>query len=783
MECKYAEFVREGRGMILPLIACRDLCAAEGLPFNVSKGFLVPKAGKPLGRLVSDYTGIGNNINDPSKKDLLSTKWGPIVHPKFADINTLFLNAFQCFPGEDIYGTRVDINAAHNRIRIYPPHIFLCAMLFEHGTSQYVFLPFENQFGKQDTVSHWMLAGSSIQHLSDCRNLNLHGRILSTRYEDDFAGAFSDSAADIEISALELDANARCGTDAVSQTKTIKSQTATILGFLWNTKNKTVTVSERIFRKVLRLLFLHTPSSPQINDCVSIVTLQRLGSYAIRLSSCLTCLLPFSRGFHAATCRVPFTCPYSKWTERSIGELAIWRAAFTLSLHDYRWLEVPMFQIGILCYAPSDGDSSTSPDVRESNRSRRQAAIASLVGYGDACTTNNGLGVYIPDTLWMGMNFQPLSHLLLASGERRAIDINVLEFIAALLTSLALIESLDKLPSITLRHIHIWTDNTACLSWMKKHKADHPLHLFLLYVFSFIQIKNRVLITLGHIPGVHNIYADASSRNFICPNGQSILRHLLQFPQWFAPPAFMTGIVLASALQSLDISQLVAAALTALELPTSSGFVPTTTLISTSPPQDLPNENMLFTSFLTYTRSATSLPQSSTNTLATFVPHSSNKALSRTAPNSALPDFTSCLSPSNEQNLLTPFVSVKESPPFSLLSPKLSSLSPNSSAPIPTLPLPSKHHLLRVTAAPFVPKNTSSVQSPYTTSPLPINCALLTAPSGGATVFGMFTTSTVAPPSNPLKISSPSSTSTRITSSEMVAHGPLEQHLPVFPFV
>ena len=204
--------------MILPLIACRDLCAAEGLPFNVSKGFLVPKAGKPLGRLVSDYTGIGNNINDPSKKDLLSTKWGPIVHPKFADINTLFLNAFHCFPGKDIYGPRVDINAAHNRIHIYPPYIFLCAMIFEHGTSQYVFLPFKNQFGKQDTVSHWMLAGSSLQHLSDCRNLNLHGRILSTCYEDDFAGAFSNSAADIEISALELDANARCGIDAVSQT-------------------------------------------------------------------------------------------------------------------------------------------------------------------------------------------------------------------------------------------------------------------------------------------------------------------------------------------------------------------------------------------------------------------------------------------------------------------------------------------------------------------------------------------------------------------------------------
>ena len=41
--------------------------------------------------------------------------------------------------------------------------------------------------------------------------------------------------------------------------------------------------------------------------------------------------------------------------------------------------------------------------------------VFTMCSCGDACTTNNGLGFYIPDTLWMEMNFQPLSHLLLAS--------------------------------------------------------------------------------------------------------------------------------------------------------------------------------------------------------------------------------------------------------------------------------------------------------------------------------------------------------------------------------
>ena len=69
-------------------------------------------------------------------------------------------------------------------------------------------------------------------------------------------------------------------------------------------------------------------------------------------------------------------------------------------------------------------------------------------------------------------------------------------------------------------HIYIWTDNTSCLSWMLTHRAQHPLHLFLLQVVAFVKITYNVTVTAGHVPGVVNVYADAASRAFELDNGQ-----------------------------------------------------------------------------------------------------------------------------------------------------------------------------------------------------------------------------------------------------------------------
>jgi len=762
LECHYADLTREGRGLILPLAFVQSMCISEKLTLNVSNGFITPKGNKPLGRLVSDYTGDRSNINHPDKKDLLARKYGKIVYPQFPQINQQFLSAFTAFPNKDIYGTRVDINAAHNRIRIWPAHVLLCAMLFTKNDVAYLFLPLENQFGSQDTVSQWDVIANDIQSRSTARNLSHHFvSDLSSAYVDDFSGAYDYTSADIEITALSRDALLRCGTDPVSNDKTIKELSATILGYLWNTVSRTVTVSENIFRKVLRLIFVDIAGTPSVGDSIQLDQLQRLASYAMRLANCLTPLLPFSRGFSAATSRIPFYAKTARWTERAITDLHAWRAVFLLSITNNRWLQVPMDTIGRLCYSHFDL-LITDYSSREYNRSLRHSRNASLVGYGDACTTNNGIGIYIPNTLWCGLMFTELTSVSLTSGERRPVDINVLEFIAALITAIALIQTLDTLPTTTPRHIHIWSDNTSCLSWMKRHKADHPNHSFLLYCYSFLQVSHNLLITQGHILGHLNIYADASSRNFHCPNGEDIRSFLHHLPHWTPPPGFMNGIIQAFNLPSPSTSQMIAAALMALEyVPSSITVLP---IPSSQTFQLLESRRGIMPSISHF--SSTAVEAVHPQRLASISPMLLNtlctKNLSTTDQNSGLPDSVLCLQHTPEQTQLqTPFASANGSPASSLLSVKSSSSSIDYSHSIPTPTSLSRQPLLRATVSPFVPKNISPFLERKFSCPTKLIQQLVL--SGGVIPSGTATTSTAVAPLNPSHTSEPSLTSTRTT--------------------
>ncbi len=54
---------------------------------------------------------------------------------------------------------------------------------------------------------------------------------------------------------------------------------------------------------------------------------------------------------------------------------------------------------------------------------------------------------------------------------------------------------------------------------MMMNRSHHPLHLYLLQVVTFLKVTYNVTVTMGHVPGVVNIYADAASRQFKLPNG------------------------------------------------------------------------------------------------------------------------------------------------------------------------------------------------------------------------------------------------------------------------
>ena len=90
---------------------------------------------------------------------------------------------------------------------------------------------------------------------------------------------------------------------------------------------------------------------------------------------------------------------------------------------------------------------------------------------------------------------------------------------------------------------------------MAKHRAAHPLHLFLLQVFSHLQLITGILVTIGHLPGKINIYADATSRSFLVPNGPAIRAFLAPLKQVSCAPALLSTMTTVSALGFEHISK------------------------------------------------------------------------------------------------------------------------------------------------------------------------------------------------------------------------------------
>ena len=105
------------------------------------------------------------------------------------------------------------------------------------------------------------------------------------------------------------------------------------------------------------------------------------------------------------------------------------------------------------------------------------------------------------------------------------------------------------------------------MSWMLLHRCEHPLHAFLVQVLVLIKVVYGIVITVGHIPGVLNVYADAASRGFQLPNGQGpALRAFLE-PQRRLPlpRRLMTDIVAIATKPSSTTSTQTLSALMALD--------------------------------------------------------------------------------------------------------------------------------------------------------------------------------------------------------------------------
>ena len=71
-------------------------------------------------------------------------------------------------------------------------------------------------------------------------------------------------------------------------------------------------------------------------------------------------------------------------------------------------------------------------------------------------------------------------------------------------------------------HVHIFTDNSAALSWAQKQRGDSGFHTLLLRLLCDVQVATGIQLTASHVPGNTNVHADAISRNFNVPLGHEL---------------------------------------------------------------------------------------------------------------------------------------------------------------------------------------------------------------------------------------------------------------------
>ena len=286
--------------------------------------------------------------------------------------------------------------------------------------------------------------------------------------------------------------------------------------------------------------YVMMPMDVKVGDLVSVKTLQSVASRALRCADVVHVMAPYSRGFSANLRGVLECVEMVPLTQRAYTDLWMWRVAMKLGFEDRRWLCVPIAVPLLHRYRPGEDGVQ---------RAYRQSAASDQVLYVDACTSHgHGMGFYSPGVGWNSFSFPALCTHRGLTGEPLDVDINVLEYVAAILGFCAVLPSVIH----TRRghgdinahiHVHIWTDNSSCMAWMLMNRVAHPLHLFLCQVLSLLRVLYHITLTVGHIPGVKNVVADAASRQFDQPERDGpVLDDLRLLPRLPLPIGLMRDI-------------------------------------------------------------------------------------------------------------------------------------------------------------------------------------------------------------------------------------------------
>jgi hypothetical protein len=487
--------------------------------------------------------------------------WGGIRSPQLVDICLRQQSAHVAFPGQAIYGSRRDVDSAYTRVCCTPLDAVHMIFVFWLYGIRCVAIPLVSTFGNPDSNFQFRVITELIESRAVARTTlwipGPHSYVFSAMATDDLITFGPHDLVEAELEASGIDIPAAVGDGGVSLSKDLFARVLEVVGFVFDNIHGSVLLSQKGYSSLLDLFWEDSDAIPEVGSLIATDRLQRMASLAIRYALFMPLLLPFSRGFSSC---IDADSKQSILSARAILDWALWRIVLRRASDNPAWFEIS-YTIPILFYQP--------PTESDSDFALRQAAVADAQVYVDACTRINGLGVYAPSKFTAFLNFPFWHHFLTAQGTLEPVNINLLEFVAAIFGIILYITTVLPPPTPNTHarrkfHLHVWTDNMTTYWTIRKCRSRFPLYNILLQILALAQVHYNVLVTIGHYPGRLNIYSDAVSRQFQVPNALEILAFLQHLPHYRIGNAWTRSIILLALLPSLHPLQSLHSALTGL---------------------------------------------------------------------------------------------------------------------------------------------------------------------------------------------------------------------------
>jgi hypothetical protein len=395
-----------------------------------------------------------------------------------------------------------DVSRAYRRVRLRPDCCKWMILILPPTADgkQYYAVRLSQPFGHNASAHAWGVVARSLKWQLTRVEHPAAGLRLFDMYVDDLYAFGSEGFLQM-LSSRFAQYCVVAGDGARAVEKHAIAEWFASLGWMFNDEHDVVMPNIKGWMNMVALFFNEIPEDIKPGDPLAVTTLLRAGSFGSRYSQAFYVLRPYCHGLYGNVKGAHMNA-VRHVSVRTVQDIAMWRMFIRAAHQRMSLLSVPVEWPMVLQWTPVE-----------------QAGHADRVLFVDACTSQHMCGAFVEGLLWCQYVCPVLTHMVNSAPVR--VDINVFEMLGVVMGVLVVLRE-----DTTVKHIHVWCDNTSSVAWASSNRVDSPLLCFLLQVLTLAAAYRRVLVTVGWIKGEVNIVADAISRNFLVPSGTQIRRSL-----------------------------------------------------------------------------------------------------------------------------------------------------------------------------------------------------------------------------------------------------------------